>query len=330
MAALARLALILVTVLLLTGGCASRPHALGPQRHVPELTAEALIVGDGTALPLRRWLPGTKPTAVILALHGFNDYSNAFAESGRIWAGQGIATFAYDQRGFGEAPGRGHWPGITALQADLLSGIAAIRSAYPDVPVFVLGESMGGAVAATALSGAPLPDGVQGLILAAPAVWSRSTMPVYQRWALAVANWIVPGMVVTPPKGIKIQASDNIPMLVAMGRDPLVIKATRIDTLGGLTDLMDQAMAAMAHLPTPTLVLYGRHEQVIPPVPVARALARLPSGPGVRVVHYPDGWHMLLRDLRADLVRGDVAAFIADPAGPLPGGQERGLRVAGP
>lgn len=321
---------LLLVALLLAGGCASPPDALGPPRQSPHLTADSLIVSDGTALPLRRWMPDAPPKAAILALHGFNDYSNAFAESGQVWAGQGIATFAYDQRGFGAAPARGRWPGITALQADLLSGIAAIRAAHPDIPVFVLGESMGGAVAATALAGAPLPDGVKGLILAAPAVWSRATMPFYQRWALAVANWVVPGMAVTPPKGIKVQASDNIPMLVALGRDPMVIKATRIDTLGGLTDLMDQAMAAMAHLPSPTLVLYGQNEQVIPPMPVARALALVPTGNGVRVVRYPHGWHMLLRDLRADLVRSDVAAFIANPVAPLPNGQEGAVKVAGP
>ena len=53
--------------------------------------------------------PATLPTsgvkAVILALHGFNDYSNAFAMPARLWAERGIASYAYDQRGFGGAPG---------------------------------------------------------------------------------------------------------------------------------------------------------------------------------------------------------------------------------
>src|SRR5262249_47536372 len=44
--------------------------------------------------------------AVILALHGFNDYSHAFAMPGPLWAEQGIATYAYDQRGFGGTPMR--------------------------------------------------------------------------------------------------------------------------------------------------------------------------------------------------------------------------------
>src|SRR3546814_4280788 len=47
--------------------------------------------------------------AVILGLHGFNDYSNAFSEPAAYWATQGIITYAYDQRGFGGAPFHGRW-----------------------------------------------------------------------------------------------------------------------------------------------------------------------------------------------------------------------------
>lgn len=313
-------ALALLACLLLLGGCATRTEMIGPVRQSPALADRVLVATDGVALPLRRWEPAGPPRAVIVALHGFNDYSNAFDAPARDWAAEGIVTLAYDQRGFGAAPGRGLWPGINTLQADLLSAIAAARQTYPGIPVFVLGESMGGAVAAATLAGAPLPDGVGGLILSAPAVWSRATMPFYQRWALAIGGWLFPGMELTPPKGLKIQASDNIEMLRALGRDPMIIRATRIDAMRGLTDLMDQAMASMARLPSPTLMLYGRNEQVIPPVAVATALGRLPPGDGVRVLRYPDGWHLLLRDLKADIVRGDVVAFVKDPARPPPGG----------
>ena len=44
------------------------------------------------------------PTAVILGLHGYGDYRNAWEEPAAIWAQAGITTYAYDQRGFGAAP----------------------------------------------------------------------------------------------------------------------------------------------------------------------------------------------------------------------------------
>jgi hypothetical protein len=89
----------------------------------PQLRDDRLIATDGAALPLRRWLPPGEPAAVVLALHGFNDYSNAFAIPARLWAERGIATYAYDQRGFGNAPGRGRWLGTRRLVADAATAI---------------------------------------------------------------------------------------------------------------------------------------------------------------------------------------------------------------
>src|SRR3546814_3307728 len=85
-----------------------------------DVCSSDLITADGTTLPLRHWAPpeGTAPHGVVLALHGFNDYSNAFADSGPALAAQGLEVYAYDQRGFGEAPHRGLWPGVEALTGE--------------------------------------------------------------------------------------------------------------------------------------------------------------------------------------------------------------------
>ena len=113
------------------------------------------------------------PQAVIVALHGMNDYSNAFcharAHGGRRKA---ITTYAYDQRGFGRSPQIGIWPGSDLMRRDLSDFVDVVRMRHPGVPVFVLGESMGGAVAMTAFA-SDTPPKADGLILVAPAVWGR-------------------------------------------------------------------------------------------------------------------------------------------------------------
>src|SRR5437667_10541434 len=58
----------------------------------PRLTENGFIAADGAVLPLRKWLPKNEVKAVILALHGFNDYSNAFAMPAPLWAERGIAS----------------------------------------------------------------------------------------------------------------------------------------------------------------------------------------------------------------------------------------------
>nr|HRQ80634.1 alpha/beta hydrolase [Azospirillaceae bacterium] len=148
--------------------------------------------------------------------------------------------------------------------------------------------------------------------LSAPAVWGFETMGFWPRNALKLANAAVPGMVATAPPELNIRPSDNIAMLKALGADPLVIKGARVDALYGLTEMMGAALDALPRLDAPTLALYGAHEQVLPPEPVAKAKAILAANPKATVKEYPDGWHMLLRDLQAARVWEDAAAWIDD------------------
>jgi hypothetical protein len=92
-------------------GCTMQLQPMGPVQTVPVFNEHTFVTADGVWLPLRRWLPQGPPRAIILALHGMNDYSHAFDGPGRYWASVGLATYAYDQRGFGESPHGGVWPG---------------------------------------------------------------------------------------------------------------------------------------------------------------------------------------------------------------------------
>ena len=273
---------------------------------------DAIVAHDGTHLPLRRWEADGALRAVIVALHGMSDYSNAFDMPGRVWAKQGITTLAYDQRGFGRSDNPGIWAGADAMRADLDDAVAAARACYPGVPVFALGESMGGAVVLTALA-SPTPPAVDGAILVAPAVWSRSDMPLSYRAALFVAAHLMPGLVLSNNAGkaiVRIVPSDNVPMMIALGRDPLFQNKIRTGTLFGLVNLMDEARNAPEALknPPPILFLTGKNDQVIPAKPTEAVIAAL--GEQATVHRYEHGWHMLLRDLEGERVDADIADWI--------------------
>ena len=300
------------------------PHAIVATE--PQLASDAFLANDGARLPLRKWLPQGPVKATILALHGFNDYSNAFAGPAEEWAEHGIATYAYDQRGFGEAPDRGFWVGAERLDEDVAIASRLVAERNPGVPHYVLGESMGGAIAITAAAGTagahmPVYD---GLILIAPAVWGRAAMNFVERAALWSAYNTVPGLTLTG-QGLHILPSDNIAMLRRLSADPLVIKATRVDAIDGLVDLMDLALASAPKLRPPILMVYGARDEIIPAEPVRMFLAALPKDTSAenRVAFYRDGYHMLLRDLEAPLVIHDVESWIIDPAAPLPSGADR-------
>ncbi len=324
---------VLLLILSLLAACAGGGLGQAPQVPglgaavpvAPSIAGDAVLTDDGARLPLHVWLPEGKVTATILAVHGFNDYSNAFAGPAEAWARHGIATYAYDQRGFGAAPDRGLWVGTRRLDQDLAIASHLVAARQPGVPHYLLGESMGGAVVMTAVSGAAGADRpvADGIILAAPAVWGRATMNVFERVALWTADAFAPGLTLTGNE-LHMMPSDNMAMLRALAHDPLVIKETRVATLKGLVDLMDLGLACAPRITVPTLLLYGQHDQLIPPEPIRLMITGLPSKDAARwrIAWYPDGYHMLLRDLDARLVRRDVASWIADRAAPLPSGAD--------
>jgi alpha-beta hydrolase superfamily lysophospholipase len=300
--------------------CAPRVQTFGPPAGTARLDAHVFVSADGRRLPYEVWEPEAEPKAAIVALHGFNDYRTAFAGAAQWWAERGVVTYAYDQRGFGEAPERGIWAGSAALASDARAFVKLAQARHPGLPVYLLGDSMGGAVALLALAGEDAPD-VAGGILVAPAVWGGRAMNPAFRFGIWFAAHTTPWNYATG-QGLRRMPSDNIEMLRRLGRDPLVIKQTRIDAVYGLTQLMGEALEASPEIKAPLLVLYGQRDEIVPSEPVAELVSALDAPH--RVAFYSEGYHMLLRDLQRETVWRDVASWIADPAAPLPSGEERG------
>jgi acylglycerol lipase len=307
-------------------GCMPMAYPPGEKSQKAQLSDNAYFTEDGSSLPLRHWLPATEPRAVLIALHGFNDYSNFFDQAGHYFSKLGIASFAYDQRGFGAAPKRGLWAGSSAYADDLQVLVRLIKQRYPKRPVYLLGESMGGAIIITAMKSADMPP-VDGIILAAPALWARPTMPWYQTSLLWTLAHFMPWLTLTG-KGVHVTPSDNIEMLRALGRDPLVIKATRVETVYGLTNLMDAAFSSASSLSGNTLMLYGEKDEIIPKKPTYAFLQQFLASDITEktVAFYEHGYHMLLRDLQASTALKDIAAWINPSPEKLPSGADRRAR----
>lgn len=312
-----RMRWLFAALALLAPGCVSFPPA--PETRVaPRIAGEKLIVRDGAGLGLEVWR-AENAKAVIIALHGMNDYAHAFEGAGEFWSREaGITLYAYDQRGFGRSPGFGRWAGEETLKADLMAAVAAVRAENPGKPVFLVGHSTGAAVVMKAGAGAMLD--VDGVILAAPGVWGGSRLPLAYRIALNFAARIAPGITLTGARA-KRQATDNIAILREVLADPYVIKPTRLDAVLGVVRLMGDAYDASDEIGGRVLFLYGKKDEIIPIEAMTKTAERLCGA--VEVKAYADGWHLLFRDLQAEAVWRDVAEWVAsveietrDAAGP--------------
>ncbi|MDE7547018.1 alpha/beta fold hydrolase [Acetobacter fabarum] len=307
--------------LVLLVGCASMP----PPAPVPPPRYAAaarfvppdgvMTLRDGAAIPVRVWHAHGRERAVVLALHGFNDSKDAWEYSAPALAAQGITLVAPDIRGFGAAPQRGGWAGSARLVADAREEAAQTRQKHPGVPLYLMGESMGGAVLMLLMSGPDAPR-VAGTILLAPAVWD---MGVGADIPLAILATFFPRRLVTGHElPVHVVASDNPAALIRLYYDPLTLRQTRLEALHGLVALMRGAARAAPRLHGPVLCLYGDQDQLVPPQAMAQAWQVLP--PAVRLDLITGGHHLLLRDRRGALALGDIAGWISRPDHFLPSG----------
>ncbi len=326
-------ALAVLTAALTLSACATPaiqpPMTPPPDFAGPALEDRARVMDDGARLPLARWAPDHgEPWAVIVALHGMNDSRASFRLAGPWWAGRGIETWAVDQRGFGEAPGRGVWAGEARMTEDLRTAVALARAHHPRAVIAVAGESMGGAVAVVAF-GSDRPPAADRVILLAPAVWGWTAQgPVNSAGLWIAARAMGDRAVEAPEWAVRDRpASDNRLELIRNGRDPNSLLSTRFDALYGLVDLMERASVRLGDVRAPTLLLYGGHDNVIQKDPMRRALERAGARPNLRTGFYPDGWHILNRDLQAGTVYADVEAWLRDASAPLQSGAGEVLPV---
>ena len=303
---------LIVWVFLITGACAPRVIEPVQSSRAASLQSNNVFMEDNARLPLRKWGPEKFPKYVLLALHGFNDYSNAFEKPASYWAKYGVTTYAYDQRGFGEAPLPGRWHRASSLINDFIKTAELIRLKHPNAPLFLLGDSMGGAVVIAADAKRSLPPH-KGKILIAPALWGRETMPIWQKATLYMLSRVMPGFRVRGGNFGR-KPSDNISMLRALAIDKKVIKRTRIDAVYGLVNLMDTALSGAKNLRGPSLILYGKKEDIIPnSARFATEKYFLNLSHNIFIKEYENGYHMLLRDLSAKIVWEDILNWIRNP-----------------
>ena len=301
--------------------CVPAMQPLAERQVAPALQERYVVMQDRVRLPLTYWTASGDPDAVILWLHSFGDFRAAGDLAGPELARRGFSVYAYDQRGFGETPDAGLWPGRDALVDDLVTVSRLLQERYPDRPLYLLGESMGGSIALVADARGRLPH-IRGLILAGPGVredirWRRSWDAL-----LWTGSRIVPGL------SYPIDRTDaghlNADAARRLRSDARVFQRVRVDTYAGLIRLTAEASDHAARLTRPSLILYGLDDGMVAEASI-RALAR--RHPGDRtVLMQQDGPHLLMqaRDQTRAVALIDHWIRHGDaPNAPLGGGWKR-------
>jgi len=224
-----------------------------------ELTAAGT---GGTSLYAQAWLPGAAPRAVIVLSHGLAEHGGRYETLARELAQRGYAVYAVDHRGHGRSSGpRANIERFAYLVADFCGFTDRCAGEHPGAPVFMLGHSMGGAVAfASALR---LQHLLRGLVLSAPALAMDQPVPRLQEMLVRLLSVVAPGTgaLTLPPDSVSRDPS----VVARYAADPLVHhKPIPARTLVELLGAMRGFPASAPGLRLPTLVLHGTADKLVP------------------------------------------------------------------
>ncbi|MBL8781897.1 MAG: alpha/beta fold hydrolase [Alphaproteobacteria bacterium] len=260
---------------------------------------------DGYRLPYRLWLPDRAPRAAVLLVHGVCDYAGAFDFICPYFATLGYAVLAFDQRGFGQTRTRGKWPGTRRLARDVGDAASFLKRRVPSVPLFVVGESMGGALAVLAATRGHL-NGVAGMALVAPGALGCAMRRFL--FGLVVRTLKLFGaradLFVERVNCDDLSADAAIRLLA----DPLVLRRISPALMGGLVQLGERVYDAAPEVDVPTLTLVGTREDVSP-LRCIRSLRQRFKGDAT-LVEFENGPHLLLHWRERDRVLETIGNWI--------------------
>lgn len=113
------------------------------------------------------WQP-EQPRAVILAIHGGMAHAGDYVTPALYFRAKGIATVSFDMCGH-DGKKRVDIPGFESFLADAALFLEWVKRAYPGLPVFVMGHSMGALIATHLGLGRYAGESIiQGFILSSP------------------------------------------------------------------------------------------------------------------------------------------------------------------
>ncbi|KAK5171909.1 uncharacterized protein LTR77_003546 [Saxophila tyrrhenica] len=218
-------------------------HSSRPLTMADITTSEGwLTTPDGQKLYTKTWSPPSTVKARLVYLHGFSDHCNAYTYLYTSLAQRGIKVYSYDQRGWGRSVHTPKQKGLTGptqqVMDDITSFIKHLPSNESDIPLFLMGHSMGGGetIVYAATGPSEVAGQIRGFLLESPLIslFSKPWKPTVFFGSLA--SKVLPHM----PMLQKLDAS-------LMSRDPEVCKAWAEDelchdygTLEGLAGMLER------------------------------------------------------------------------------------------
>ncbi len=258
--------------------------------------SERSLAGHGGRLHVQVW-DRPEPSHLVAIAHGYGEHIGRYDHVAAALRRDGATVVGADHVGHGRSEGeRALIADFEPVVEDLHLVIEAVRGDHPELPLVLLGHSMGGLVATRYAQR----HGVElaGLVLSAPLVGNPGT-------AGLLALEPLPVIPIDPTV-----LSREEPVQRGYMEDPLVYHGGfRRATLAALAAaLLDSALDSR-RIRGPVLWQHGTADSLVP-LEGSRRLIDLLSEAEVTTRHYPEARHEIFNETNRDEVLADTSHFI--------------------
>ncbi|MDN7656838.1 lysophospholipase [Burkholderia multivorans] len=290
----------------------TQAEAPADARTAPAPHIGRLRTAEGLELASYRWPADARaaaPRATVALLHGLAEHAGRYAPLAARLNAAGIDLLAIDLRGHGRSPGKRAWVARFDEYLDDADALVAEAARAP-TPLFLMGHSMGGAIAALyAIERAPARGRtLAGLVLSSPALAPGRDVP---RWMLALSR-VISRVWPTFP-AIRIDAA-------LLSRDADVVAANRADPLvhhgpvpartgAEILDAMARIERGRDTLRVPVLVYHGTADKLTEPDGSRTFGARVGSADRTLTL-YEGGFHETMNDIERERVIDALIGWI--------------------
>lgn len=271
-------------------------------------TLSTFVAQDGDNIAVQDWPldRNIKPRGVIVIVHGLGEHAGRYDHVARRLNDWGFAVRGADQYGHGESGGaRGGLPTSNRLLDDLADIVDSTWHRFgPDVPMILLGHSMGGLVAARFVSMAMRP--VDGLILSSPAL--TAGLGSVQKFMLGVVPRFAPNL--RTGNGLDANFLSHDPAVVAAYQaDPLVHNRVSGRLAKFIVDSGPPTLALASQWSVPTLLMWAGDDKLVDPAG-SQAFATLAPKGVVTARRFEAMFHEIFNEPDADAVFDELRRWL--------------------
>ncbi|WP_432663023.1 alpha/beta hydrolase [Wukongibacter baidiensis] len=241
-----------------------------------------------------------KPRAIVIIIHGFGEHLGRYEYVKDKLIQYGYGVFRLDNRGHGKSEGeRGHINHFKDFAKDVDAFTDLVRKENPNIPIFVLGHSMGGFI--SVLYGILYKNKIDGQILSAAATMTPSRVKGVKVKALKLVNKVFPKIRMKNPM---------LRYLLKNGEDELVLRSATLNLYTQfLADGIEWIRENFESYEYPCLILHGGDDREIAKEASEQLYSSI-SSVDKEIKIYDGLYHEMIKQKDRDMVLYDIHKWI--------------------